>query len=196
VNGSLPWLLAATVALTSACENNESACAMLKSESPDGVTLATDEHRCGELLQFGTYVEQQYHMDFKTWLATVPGQGVGFISDALFALTGDASAPRPTSFAPTPATPPCGPGVEVTDDVWARLPFSRFVKHRPDTLYVSFSVELQTGTPNIATLRAYQDFDCDHKLDVLEVVGEYTPGVPPLAGGWHLLHSSTPAVDE
>ena len=183
------------LAATSACQKNESACAELKNESPDGVTLATDEQRCSELLEFGTYVALRYHMDFKTWLATVPGQGVGFINDALFALTGSAG-PQPTSFALAPPQPPCGPGLDVTDDLWARLPYSTFVKHRPDKLYVSFSVELQTGATNVATFRAYQDFDCDQTLDVLEVAGEYTPGLPALAGGWHLLHSSTPAVDE
>lgn len=185
----------AALCMLAACHEDVHACAELKSQSPDGVTLATDEQRCSELLAFGTYVEQHYRMDFKTWLATVPGQGVGFINDALFALTGS-GGPRPTSFALAPPVPPCGPGLDVTDDIWASLPYATFVKHRPDTLYVSFSVELQTGAPNVATLRAYQDFDCDHQLAVLEVVGEYTPGLPALAGGWHLLHSSTPAVDE
>lgn len=184
------------VALASACQKDESPCSELKSMSPDGVTLATDEQRCSQLLEFGRYVDQHYQMDFKTWLAVVPTQGVHFVNDALFALTGDSGAPAPTSFSAVPPVPPCGPGLVLTDALWASLPFSSFVKSRPDKLYVSFSVDLQTGATNTATFRVYQDFDCDQKIDILELVGEYTPGVSALAGGWHLLHSSTPAVDE
>jgi hypothetical protein len=183
------------LAQATACGKNEDPCAELKKESPPGVTLATTEQRCSELLEFGKHLEQHYGMGFKTWLATVPAQGVAFVNDALFALT-DTPSQLPSSFATTPANPPCGPGLDVTDAVWANLPFSSFVKIRPAKLYVSFSVDLKVGTPNVATLRAYQDFDCDQQLGVLEVVGEYTPGVPALAGGWHLLHSLTPPVDE
>lgn len=76
------------------------------------------------------------------------------------------------------------------------MPMAAFVKTRPAELCISFSIDLQRGTPNIATLRAYQDYDCDHQVDVLEVVGEYSPGGPAAVGGWRLLHSTAPAVDE
>jgi len=62
-------------------------------------------------------------------------------------------------------------------------------------LFVAFSREIEASN-RVATMRATQDFDCDGNFAFLTVSGQYTPGVSMYTGGWKLIESSVPEIDE
>lgn len=173
-----------------ACQQrtNETACEELNRFAEPGIVLASDELRCTELLEFARTVPHRYGMDFSTWLVTVPAQTTSLLLDVIFALTG--TSWTPTSFDREPPVIPCGQGFQVTDEYWNRSVLARIVtRTRPERLYVSLAVDIPPSPGNIATIRVFQDFDCDGTLGVFELTGEFKQGMP--VTGWKPL---TPAI--
>jgi len=185
-----------TVLLASGCGRaRQNTCAELNRYAPRGVTLGSDEAQCAELLSFADTVQQRYGVDFQSWLSTVASQRVTMTSEAVFALAGLRSW-SPRSFGPVPTDVPCGRGVPLTDDLWSHSPLSQILTTRPEQLYVSLAVEIPPSPGNVATVHVYQDFNCDHVLGGIELVGEFHPGLPLMAGGWKLASSKVSRLDE
>lgn len=183
--------------LLTACQRSEpqSQCSELNQYAPAGVTLANEEERCAQLLEFSRTVDANYGMDFSTWLATVPRQRVQMITDAVFSVT-DGARWMPVSFPRIPAEVPCGKGVALSDTIWTGSPLSQILAERPRDLYVSLTIDIPPDPGNVMAIRVQQDFNCDQEVGVMEVVGEIRAGVPALAGGWRLISSSVPPLDE
>lgn len=174
------------------CQRTEqSACAELQQTSPPGVVLATDEPRCEQLLEFARRVPGAYDMSFEQWLSAVAGQGGVLVHKTVSALT-EGTIP-PTSFGPIPPAPPCAPGVKLDTATWSRSALALILGQDSQTMYTSFELRIEATT---ATLRVLQDFDCDQQHGLLEVVGEFQVGVSLYSGGWRLVRSSEPPVDE
>lgn len=180
--------------LQAACQGGASNCEKLAHHAPSGVTLASDETECAEILSFTETVGAQYGMDFQTWLSVVAAQPVALTHDAVFALVGGSWTPE--SFGPVPIEVPCGRGVPVTDDLWSNSPLSQILKRRPTQLFVSLSVEIPPTPGDVAAIRMHQNFDCNDTVGIMELVGEFRVGVPVLAGGWQLMSSKTPLLTE
>jgi hypothetical protein len=185
---------AAIALLLLGCQGtSKDSCAELEQYAPAGVTLGTSEPECARLLAFADTVQARYAMDFRAWLSTVAPQRVVFASDTVLALTGP-SAWTPRSFGPIPAQVPCGKGVPVTDELWSP-PLSQILRTRPTALYVSLAVEIPPPG-DMAAVRVSQDFNCDQKLGVTELVGEFHTGLPLMRGGWKLVSSKVSTIDE
>jgi len=176
------------------CQNKNS-CAELQQYAPAGVTLARGEAQCAEMLAFADTVPSNYGMDFRTWLATVVPQRTYMVQETIFALVGQRSW-TPQSFDPVPNEVPCGHGVPLTDDLWASSPLSQILGMRPKQLYVSLAVEIPASPGDMAAIRVYQDFDCDHVVGVMELVGEFKVGLPILGGGWQLQSTVVSPINE
>lgn len=131
-------------------------------------------------------------MEFASWLNAAPGQRVALVHNVTMSLT---EVRTPASFAMEPATAPCDPGQVVTDETWATSNLRPFLQQPPERLYVSLSLNIDIATSK-AVIRAFQDFDCDGVIGVQELVGEFKPGVPALSGGWRLISSKLPQIDE
>jgi hypothetical protein len=173
----------------------ESSCAELNSYAPKGVTLASDEERCKQLLKFARTSEERYDMDFRTWLSTVAAQPVVMVSDTVFALNGRGGW-TPTSFSAVPPEVPCGKGLPLTDALWNNSPLSKILTTRPRELYVSLSVDIPSDPGDVATIRAFQDFNCDHRIGVTEIVGQFHVGGLASVAGWRLMRTTVPQLDE
>ena len=181
------------VMLAAACAcRSKSACEELAETVPKDIVLSKDEMRCSELLDFEKKVGATYNMDFKTWLNTVPAQRVEIVFEAMLSITLRTDW-TPTSFAMEPPEVPCGPGLSVDDTFWSTSVLREIYTKRPGRLYVALSMEIDS---NVATIRAYQDFDCDKTLGVQELKGEFRQGYDPMNGGWTLISSALPEVDE
>jgi hypothetical protein len=63
-------------------------------------------------------------------------------------------------------------------------------------MYVSLAVEIPPSPGDMAAIRAFQDFDCDHVVGVTELVGEFHRGLPLVGGGWKLISSKASPIDE
>ena len=184
------WMMAGCHGASSS--SAASACEELQGMVPSGVVLATDDQRCSEILTFGLAASERYGMPFKEWLTTVPAQGMAFALDAIYALT-----ERQTllgALVLSPEKVPCGRGVPIGDDEWSRSQLSKIITTRPLEFYVSLSVDI--GPDNVASIRVFQDFDCDQRLGLLEIVGRFKPGLSPFTGGWQLIRSSESKIDE
>lgn len=172
----------------------QDSCAELDQYAPAGVSLGSNEAQCAEVLAFAETVQARYGMDFPTWMSTVlPQRGV-LVEDALFALIGK-RAWTPRSFGPVPAEVPCGKGIPLTDELWA-TDLSQILTARPEKLFVSLGIEIPPYPGDMAAIRVSQNFDCDETVGVMEIVGEFHVGLPLLAGGWTLVSSSVPSIEE
>ena len=172
----------------------QSNCAELNQYAPPGVTLGTDEAQCAQTLAFADTVQARYGMDFRTWLSTVLPQRDTMVEDAIYALIGQRSWTAQT-FAPTPTEVPCG-GIPVTDELWLNSPLSEILSMRPERLYVALGIEVPPTPGDMAAIRVYQDFNCDHIVGVMELVGEFHAGLPLLGGGWKLMSTTVPSIYE
>jgi hypothetical protein len=179
--------------LVAGCQRSrmESSCEELQHSAPPGVTLANNEQRCAELLAFANVAVESYGMDFTRWLTTVPSQPVKFVHETIFALT-ERSWP-PVSFQRVPAAVPCGKAMALDDATWTGSALSRVLSSRPEQVYVSLAVEISADR---ATIRVFQDFDCDQKLGVTEVTGRFKQGLSPFTGGWQLEKATYAEIDE
>lgn len=190
------WLVVLCVsAWTTSCQRKEeSACAELAGLVPPGVVLASEETRCAELLAFAAATELRYRMTFPAWLEVVAGQRVELLLDAVEALSNSPTW-APASFGSEPAHVPCDTGFVVTDSWWAQSALERVLRQKPDRLYVSMGIDVDPQT-STATIRISQDFDCDLTRGLMVTVGQFQRGRSPFAGGWKLLSSTTPELDE
>lgn len=185
----LPLLLL----LVAACQRHEEEpCDELSRHAPAGVVLATESHRCAELVEFGARTAERYGMEFSDWLQTVPRQRVELGLATMMALS-ERHDWQPTSFGPEPRTVPCASAVTVTDEYWHASVLSRVLTSRPDHLYVSLSLEIASDNKT-ATIRIHHDFDCDHIVGIKEYVGEFRRDLPAFAGGWKLIRSTAPPM--
>jgi hypothetical protein len=188
--------LAAIATSALGCHNDaRSPCDELNQYAPAGVVLANDNARCAQLLEFAHSTEQRYDMEFSNWLTTVAGQRTAFMNDAVFAMTG-LYGWTPAPFSLTPAQVPCGRALPLTDDLWVTTPLSKILKSRPVNLYVSLSVSIPPVPGNVAEIDVQQDFDCDGHIGDMKLVGEFHVGVPAAVGGWKLISSTVPPLDE
>jgi hypothetical protein len=188
---SLRCLVPVTVILA-ACGDPGSSCEQLNKYAPKGVYLATNEQECARILEFSRIVPASYKMSFTDWLSNVLPQRVLFATDAVDAVS-EQSTWVPTTFGPEPAIVPCGPGLPVTDAFWQASTLQYVLRERPTTLYVSLAVKIDN---NVATIDTFQDFNCDHKLGVNELVGAFKKGLPAPAGGWTLMNSVSAPIDQ
>jgi hypothetical protein len=182
----------AAVILLFACQRDApiASCRELAQYSASGIVLASTEARCAEVLAFGSTVGDKYNMGFSEWLTEVLPQRAAFIVDSIRALT-EGDKWLPASFGPTPDMR-CG-GITVTDEMWKGTVLSKILTARPSKIYVSLSISVEGER---ATIRVTQDFDCDGKVGLTEVVGRFRKGQPMLAGGWIRLSTKTAEVDE
>lgn len=188
------WTSATITALSVgclACGGGRTVCEELQAKSPDGVVLATEEERCATLLKFAESVQQRYKMDFKAWIETVIGQRVTMMHEAVLSLT--RAGWTPASFARVPENVPCAPGMQVDAEFWNGSPITSLYSQQPQYLYVSLSLTVDT---DVATIRAFQDFDCDGKIATQEVRGRFVQGMDPLGGGWSRISGTVPPIDE
>lgn len=184
------------LALLGACQrgSNETSCEELAKYAPEGVVLADDEKRCGEILEFAATVPERYGMDFTTWLKVVPAQGVTFLFDAIYSLT-ERTTWQPQSFAPEPENIGCG-GKDVSVEEWERSTLSKIVAKRPDKIYAALSIDIPTSPGDIATIKIVQDFNCDQNPGTMQVIGQFRRGISPFTGGWRRISTSEPELDE
>jgi len=61
---------------------------------------------------------------------------------------------------------------------------------------VSLAVELPPSAGDMAAIRVYQDFNCDHDVGISELVGEIHRGRPLLGGGWQPMSTTIPPIDQ
>ncbi|MBA3394234.1 MAG: hypothetical protein H0T89_16420 [Deltaproteobacteria bacterium] len=184
------------LALLGACQrgSNETACEELAKYASEGVVLASDEKRCGEILDFAATVPERYGMDFATWLKVVPAQGVTFLFDAIYALT-ERTTWDPQSFALEPQNIACG-GSAVSEEEWGRSTLSKIVTKRPEKIYAALSIDIPTSPGDIATIKIVQDFNCDQNLGTMQVIGQFRRGISPFTGGWSRISTLEPELDE
>lgn len=178
--------------LVAGCQH-PSACEELAQISPQGMVLATDEGRCSAILSFAYTTQDRYGMDFDTWIRTVAAQRTLFVLQSVYSMT-NRTTWTPSSFPREPSAIPCGSGVPVTDSYWDTAVLSRILPERPPSLYASLSITIAPN--NIATINVFQDFNCDGKVGVTELTGEFKQGVSPFLGGWRLISSTTPHLEE
>ena len=183
-------LIAASLLMACQRQPSEPPCQELARYAPDGVTLASEEQRCIELLEFASTTKQKYGLEFGLWLQTVVPQRALFMLDAVSALT-DPQRWQPMSFSPQPVVP-CG-GLVVTDAVWTSSVLSNIIQQKPDKMYVSLGISVEG---NLATIRVIQDFNCDNQPASTVLIGRFKRGLDPLAGGWDRISTSTAEIDE
>jgi hypothetical protein len=185
--------LAMIAATLFACDRSaENPCEELHRQVPEGVQLASEPARCQELLNFAASTAKRYGMDFRTWIETVAAQRVTLVLDSIHALT--EGAWTPVTFTREPETIPCENGLLGVDALSVNSNLSSILRAPPDTIYVSLSIEV--SAESIATVRVYQDFDCDKTPAVMELSGRYQRGRSAFTGGWELRSSTSPEIDE
>jgi hypothetical protein len=178
--------------ILTACQPAADPCMELERISPRGLTLAEEPDRCAEILNFARVVSAREGMTFQAWLDVVSGQVAVILMQTIGSLT-DRSESPPVSFGPEPSIPiPCG-GKPIGDADWKQLHLSTILTAQPERLYVASRVTIEG---NVATITVTQDFDCDGVTANTVLRGEFSPGKPALAGGWKLLESSMPPLDE
>jgi hypothetical protein len=196
VSGSrrkVPLFCVAT-ALVGACQRSAPPCEELARVSPK-VPLSTDDQRCSELLAFASVASERYGMTFENWLDDVAAQRTNLLLETIYSLT-ERTTWSPSTFAREPAQIPCGTGFEVTDAYWATSILATILPTRPMRLYASLAVTIPSTPGNVATIEVIQDFDCDGTEATMRAEGEFKQGTSAFLGGWKLLESSYPDVDE
>lgn len=174
------------MALVWGCSKKEPACDELNRFAPKGIVIASEETRCQAILDFAATTKERYGLEFSEWLDVVFPQKSKLLLGMFQALVipgpPDKSW-RPASFSREPAEVPCGRGEEVTERWWKESVLSRVVRDRPEKLYVSLALDI---SGDLATVRIYQDFDCDGELGVTELSARFRAGFSPSHGGWTL----------
>lgn len=174
------------LALPSGCARREP-CADLNRFADPGIVIASEDERCRAILDFAALTEERYGLGFKEWLAVVYAQKVVLFLDIFQALTVPGPPDeswQPASFPREPAEVPCGKGEEVSEGWWRASVLSRVIRSRPAKMYVSLGLEING---DVATIRVYQDFDCDGEIGVNELTARFRTGLGPTHGGWELV---------
>lgn len=187
-------LLVVACSSCSSSGQQQTSCAELNQYAPEGIRLGSNESECAQTLAFADTVQARYGMDFRTWLSTVLSQRSMMVEEAIYALIGQRSW-TPQTFAQVPPELPCG-GVPLTDDLWLNSPLSQILSMRPEHLYVALAIENPPTPGDMAAIRVYQDFNCDHVVGLMELVGEFHSGLPLLGGGWKLMSTTVPTIYE
>jgi len=177
---------AIALAVVCGCSKKELACEELNRFAPKGIVIASEETRCQAILDFAATTKDRYGLEFSEWLDVVFPQKARLLLDMFQALTLPGPLDkswRPASFPREPAEVPCGKGKEVTEGWWKESVLSKVVRDRPEKLYVSLALDI---SGDLATVRVYQDFDCDGVLGVTEVSARFRAGLSPSHGGWEI----------
>lgn len=186
-------LLYCVATIACGCQRSVPPCEELARLSPK-VPLATEDQRCSELVAFASVASERYGMTFERWVDDVAGQRTNLLLETIYSLT-ERTTWSPSTFTREPPEIPCGTGFEVTDAFWATSTLAKILPSRPAQLFASLAVTIPPAG-NVATIDVIQDFDCDGTKATMRTHGEFRQGTSAFLGGWKLLDSSYPDVDE